>query len=147
MEFREFLRSQGYHHDMVDLEVLVGMVKERVSFVKEIWAETEFFFRAPAAYDREVIKKRWKQETSGQLLELKELLEKASDFAPEPLEQAIKSWIDEKGYNTGAVMNAFRLVIVGASRGPHMFDIISWLGKTETLARIEKGVSVIRSQA
>ena len=40
-------------------------------------------------------------------------------------------------------MNAFRLVIVGASRGPHMFDIISWIGKEETLKRIDKGVSVI----
>ncbi len=40
-------------------------------------------------------------------------------------------------------MNAFRLVIVGASRGPHMYDIISWIGKEETLRRIEKGLAVI----
>ena len=40
-------------------------------------------------------------------------------------------------------MNAFRLVIVGASRGPHMFDIINWIGKTETLSRIDKGLSII----
>jgi glutamyl-tRNA synthetase len=40
-------------------------------------------------------------------------------------------------------MNAFRIVVVGASRGPQMFDIISWLGKEETLKRIDKGVSAI----
>ena len=59
------------------------------------------------------------------------------------MESKVKSWIEAKGYNTGAIMNAFRIVIVGASRGPHMFDIISWLGKEETLKRIDKGVSVI----
>ena len=58
-------------------------------------------------------------------------------------EPVVKAWIEEKGYNTGAIMNAFRLVIVGASRGPHMFDIISWIGKEETLKRIDKGISVI----
>ena len=48
-------------------------------------------------------------------------------------EPVVKAWIEKNGYNTGAVMNAFRLVIVGASRGPHMFDIIEWIGKEETL--------------
>ena len=61
---------------------------------------------------------------------------------PSFTEQIVKGWIEEKGYNTGAVMNAFRLVIVGASRGPHMFDIISWIGKEETLRRIDKGIAV-----
>jgi len=40
-------------------------------------------------------------------------------------------------------MNALRLLIVGASRGPHIFDIISWIGRDETISRIEKGVSLI----
>jgi glutamyl-tRNA synthetase len=40
-------------------------------------------------------------------------------------------------------MNAFRLLIVGTSRGPHMFDIIEWIGKEETIARIKRGVSAL----
>ena len=40
-------------------------------------------------------------------------------------------------------MNAFRLVIVGALKGPHMFDIISWIGKDETLRRIDKGITML----
>ena len=51
MEFREELRSKGYHYDTSQLEVLVSMVKERVSFVKDIWNETDFFFCAPESYD------------------------------------------------------------------------------------------------
>jgi glutamyl-tRNA synthetase len=146
LEFRDFLRAQGYHHDIVNLEVLVGLVKERVNFVKDIWKETDFFFKAPETYDQEVIKKKWKPETSDQLLELKSILSAIGEFNPAVIENSVKAWIEEKGYNTGAVMNVFRLVIVGASRGPHMFDIISWIGKEETLKRIDKGITVIGKQ-
>jgi glutamyl-tRNA synthetase len=146
MEFREILRARGIHQDIVQLEILVGLVKERMNFVKDIWQETDFFFTAPEAYNNEVIKKRWKPETPTQLNELRSLLENIVEFSPSLIEQAMKTWIEAKGYNAGAVMNALRLVIVGASRGPHMFDIISWIGKEETLRRIERGISIIGEQ-
>ncbi len=143
IEFREFLRAKGYQCDIVRLESLIGLVKERVSFVKDIWDQTDFFFQAPESYDPDVIKKRWKEETPSQLMELRTVLEASEEFTSSATENLVKSWIEKKGYNTGAVMNAFRLVIVGASRGPHMFDIISWIGREETLQRIDKGIAVI----
>jgi glutamyl-tRNA synthetase len=146
-EFREFLRARGYHFDIVHLESLVGLVKERVSFVKDIWEQTDFFFKAPEDYDREVIKKRWQPDTPMILGELLQILRDIDDFTPPATESAVKTWIEDKGYNTGAVMNAFRLVIVGTLRGPHMFDIISWIGKGETVKRIQTGISVIGEQS
>ena len=146
LEFRDILRTKGFHENIVDLEVLIGLVKERVSFVKEIWDQTDFFFKAPETYDQEVIKKRWKDDSAHLLSELRSLLEKTDNFSAVATEQAVKEWIEEKGYNMGSVMNAFRLVVVGALRGPHMFDIIDWIGKEETLKRIDKGISVIGKQ-
>lgn len=143
LEFREFLRAKGFHFDIVGIEILVALVKERVSFVRDFWDQTDFFFQAPESYDPEVIKKRWKEDSSAILLELKSELEKLDDFSASNTESEIKTWIENKGYNPGAVLNALRLVIVGASRGPHIFDIISWIGKEETLKRIDKGVTVI----
>jgi glutamyl-tRNA synthetase len=143
IEFREFLRARGYHFDIVALETLIGMVKERVSFVKEIWEQTDFFFKAPESYDKEVIKKRWKDNSASLLLELKSVLNKIVSFTPSETEKIVRSWIDEKGYDTGTIMNAFRLVVVGTSRGPHMYDIISWIGKEETLRRIDRGLALI----
>lgn len=143
MEFREDLRTRGYHIDIGELEELVRLVKERVSFVSDMWDETDFFFRAPESYDADAVKKRWKDDSAGQLKDLKVVLEKTDDFTPSGTEAAVKNWIEGNGYNTGAVMNAFRLVVVGSLRGPHMYDIISWLGKEETLRRIDKGISVL----
>jgi len=143
IEFREFLRARGYNFDIIRLEILAGLVKERVSFTKDIWEQTDFFFKAPEIYDQEAIKKHWKENSGLLLMELKSLLENISDFSAAATEPVVKAWIDEKGYNTGAIMNPFRLVVVGALKGPHMFDIISWIGKDETLKRIDKGLSAI----
>jgi glutamyl-tRNA synthetase len=143
IEFREFLRAKGFFVDIVELETLVGLVKERVSFVKDIWDQTDFFFKAPETYDPEVIKKRWKENSADLLTRLRDELEKIDDFSSVFTEPVIKAWIEKNGYNTGTIMNAFRLVIVGASRGPHMFDIIEWIGKDETIRRIDKGLSVL----
>jgi len=143
LEFREFLRAKGFHVDMVRLEMLIGLVKERVSFVKDIWDQTDFFFKAPEEYDPEVVKKRWQADSGQMLKELITVLQGVEDFTATATESVVKSWIENKGYNTGYIMNAFRLVIVGTLRGPHMFDIISWIGKGDTINRIEKGISEI----
>jgi glutamyl-tRNA synthetase len=142
-EFREFLIAHGYQVDTVKLEILIGLVKERVSFAKDIWEQTDFFFKAPEIYDQDAVKKRWKDDSAILLTELRSLLENLVDFSPAATESVIKTWIEKNGYNTGAIMNAFRLVIVGALRGPHIFDIISWIGKDETLKRITRGVTLL----
>jgi len=143
LEFREFLRAKNQHSDIVRLEILIGLVKERVSFVKDLWDQTDFFFRAPEKYDPEAVRKRWTENTPAMLRELIDVLSETVDFTPSGTESSVSSWIKNKGYNTGAVMNAFRLVVVGALRGPHMYDIISWIGKEDTINRIERGLSVI----
>jgi len=141
LEFREVLRAKGYHIDIVHLEVLIGLVRERVGFVKEIWDQTDYFFKAPESYDPEAVRKIWNEDTPLQLTELRSILEKTDNFSPSVTESAVRAWMSEKGYNTGSVMNAFRLVIVGALRGPNIFDITAWIGKEETLKRISKGIS------
>ncbi len=146
LELRELLRAKGIHVDIVRLEILIGLVKERVSFVREFWDQTDFFFIAPNEYDKEAIRKRWQENTPAMLKELIEEIKVMPDFSPVPAEAAVREWIGRKGYNTGAVMNALRLVVVGALRGPHIFDITSWIGREETIKRIERGIAEIGKQ-
>ncbi|MBN1107264.1 MAG: glutamate--tRNA ligase [Bacteroidales bacterium] len=143
IEFREFLRARGFHYDIIRLEKLVAMVKERVSFVKDLWTETDFFFESPDAWDKDIVAKRWKPESPVILAELRDTMANLPDFSAEETEKIVKSWIEAKGYSTGLVMNSLRLVVVGALRGPHLFDIISWIGREETLIRIDKGIDTL----
>jgi len=74
-----------------------------------------------------------------------ELLEKIEDFSAANTEYVVKSWMEEKNYGMGAVMNAFRLCIVGESKGPHMFDIIEIIGKEETLKRLRNALERLKT--
>jgi glutamyl-tRNA synthetase len=144
VEFQNQVSEHGYNTEIEKLEILVALIKERAVFVKDLWAQADFFFKAPESYDNEVVKKRWKEDTPMLMKELKSVLTDIEDFSSLSTESVVKEWIEAKEYNMGAIMNAFRLLIVGASRGPHLFDIISWIGKEETLKRIVRGLEVIR---
>lgn len=71
------------------------------------------------------------------------MLEGIDDFSVAGQEAVVMKWVEEKGYKLGDVMNAFRLALVGEGKGPGMFDISAFLGKKETLKRIEKAVAVL----
>jgi glutamyl-tRNA synthetase len=89
------------------------------------------------------VQKRWKAETPDQLTELCDVLAVIDDFGAENTEEIVKAWITANEYNLGAIMNAFRLSLVGEPKGPHIFDITAIIGKDETIARIRKAISSI----
>lgn len=142
--FYPILQDKGIESPLQYIETVVGLVKERVSFVKELWDQASFFFVAPTAYDEKVVKKRWKEESPSQLSELAEVLKGIDDFSSHNQEEIVKGWIESKGYHLGNIMNAFRLAVVGESKGPHMFDITATIGKEETIARLEKAILNIK---
>lgn len=138
--FMPILHEKGIMVDTEYVEKVVSIVKERADFVHELWDQSSFFFVAPDSYDEKAVKKRWKQSSFDQMQELKALLAKTEPFSAENTEEVVKQWLEEKGYGMGAVMNAFRLLVVGALKGPHLFDIIALLGQEETLMRIQTGL-------
>ncbi|NDV68787.1 glutamate--tRNA ligase [Dysgonomonas sp. 25] len=142
--FAPILKEHGIEADKGYIEQVVGLVKERVSFVKELWDQASFFFVAPAAYDEKTVKKRWKEETPAQLGELIDVLKGIGDFSAHHQEEVVKGWIETKGYHLGNIMNAFRLALVGESKGPHMFDITAAIGKEETIRRLEAAIKNIK---
>jgi glutamyl-tRNA synthetase len=118
----------------------IGYVKERVGFVSELWDQAFFFYQRPEKYADKPVQKFWKPETPALMTELIELLSPISDFTPDVLEPLVLNWITEKEYKMGAVMNAFRLSLVGESKGPHLFDIAGLIGKEETLLRLRLAI-------
>lgn len=139
------LEEKGIDAPIEYVETVVSLVKERVSFVKELWEQSFFFFQAPVLYDEKVVKKRWKEDSPVQMTELIDVIKNIDDFSAHNQETIIKTWIESKGYHLGNIMNAFRLAIVGESKGPHMFDITATIGKNETIKRLEKAINDIKS--
>ena len=122
----------------------VGMVKSRISFVKDLWEQASFFFVAPDTFSEKDIKKRWKDDTPRIMEELIGVLENLPDFSSKPSEEIVLKRITDNGYHMGNVMNAFRLTVVGECKGPHMFDITELMGREETIRRIRRGIDLIK---
>ena len=123
---------------------VVGLMKGRVSFIKELWDTCKFFFVAPTEYDEKTVKKRWKEDSAERMTELAALLESLDDCSLAHQEEVVMKWIEDKGYHLGNIMNAFRLTLVGEGKGPHMFDITELMGLEETVRRIRLGIERIR---
>jgi len=138
--FMPILQQKGYLAETDFVARVIGLVKERVNFVSEIWDQVNFFFVTPDSYDPQAVKKRWKADSYQQMTELKTLLAKVDDFSASHLEDITKAWLEEKQYGMGAVMNAFRIIVVGELKGPHLFDIIALIGQEETLNRLARGL-------
>lgn len=141
--FLAVLSDKNIDPGQKDVAYIVGLVKERVNFVSELWDQSYFFFSAPEDYDPKTVKKRWKANSFDQMKELYQVLESVTEFTSENTEKAAKEWIEKNEYGMGAIMNAFRLLIVGTAKGPHLFDIIAVIGKEETLERINRGLNVL----
>ena len=102
-----------------------------------------FFFDAPTKYDEKTVRKRWEEDTPQLMTDLIEVIEGIEDFSSENLETVIKEWIKSNEHHMGKVMNAFRLSLVGAPKGPHIYDISALLGKQETIDRLQRAITTI----
>ncbi|HBK28919.1 MAG TPA: glutamate--tRNA ligase [Parabacteroides sp.] len=142
--FMPVVEAHGVHATPEYVEKVVGMMKGRVSFIKDLWDVCSFFFVAPTEYDEKTRKKRWKKESAAQLTEFIEVLRAHEPFDIESTEEAAKAWIESKGYNLGNIMNAARLALVGEGKGPHIFDITEALGKEESIRRIQRAIEVLK---
>jgi len=136
-EFMPLLDTKQISCDMAKLVRIIGLVKERVQFVSELWEQLDFFFVRPTGYNPKMLKKSMKGDSPELLAELKKLLSVQDDFSSQQLEDVVKTWIESKEIGFGKVMNPLRLALVGEGKGPHLFDIIEILGKQESLQRIE----------
>ncbi len=138
--FAPILREKGFSPSHESLVKLVSMVRERATFVTDLWKESDFFFVAPDSYDEKELKKRWDDRSAEMIRSLRGLVASLQVFTPEEMEKDVREWVNANGYNTGNVFNMFRLLLVGACRGPRLFDIAEWLGREETLRRLDTGL-------
>ncbi|MDP3451404.1 MAG: glutamate--tRNA ligase [Bacteroidales bacterium] len=139
-EFKPFLISKGIDKNDEYISSAVSMIKERASFVKEFWSLSDFLFTAPQSYDTAVKAKFWKESTPAILKEISESLKVMENFDKESIEQKISQLIKENGWQTGSVMNCLRLLLVGESKGPGVADIMSLIGREESISRVERGL-------
>lgn len=142
-EFQKILQEKEITVDLDYTKKVIEIVKERATFVKDLWEQGDYFFISPTSYDPKNVKKAWKDETSEIMLELSELLKKQDDFSASKIQENVKVWITSKEIGFGKVMQPLRLALVGSMQGADLFVIAESIGKEETIKRINKAISTL----
>ncbi len=138
--FAPILKEKGIAFEENKLITIISLIKERAHFVSEFWELSDYFFEAPSSYDEKATK-NWKEETPALMQNLILVLEGIKDFKAANIETIVKEWMTANEIGMGKVMQPFRLSLVGALKGPHLFDIAELIGKEATVERIQKAIA------
>ena len=141
-QFKKLL-DEKHIHASVNIRKIVSLIKERATFVSDLWDQGHFFFEAPAQYDEKAAQKAFKEDTSELLQKVIARISEQNDFSAAMLSEKVKAWITAEGIGFGKVMMPLRLVLVGEMKGPDVFEIMEVLGKEETIRRIEKAINAM----
>jgi len=137
--FNDILKEKNIVADTESVTAVVSLVKDRVSFIKEMWNEAYFFFVRPDTIDGQTIKKRCKENTPEILEKLSAFIEQMICWETSAISKAIHDFMEQNAYNAGQLMIPLRLALVGALKGPEIFDIMFLIGKDECVERIKIG--------
>ena len=155
--FDKLLREQGIESTPEREAEVVRMMKQKVieytdgegnkkkrnvSFISDLWPLTKFFFVAPEAFDREdkFVRKNWKEDTAEEMRQLAEVLSKVECFSVEGQKAAVDTWAEANGFRP---WNAWRICLVGAGQGPDMYELAAFLGREETLRRMQFAIETL----
>lgn len=115
---------------------IISLMRERATFVKDIYLNGKFFFEKPEEYQEKARKKAWGEQSGALLLGLDQELERL-EFTSQGLSEALHSYAEAQQVGMGKLMMPLRLALVGELKGPDVPDIMEILGKEETRARIQ----------
>ena len=122
---------------------VAGLMKERITFPKELWDTCCYFFVAPTEYDPAAVKKRWKAGMTTHMAKVIEILNTVP-FEYDAIHHALlEDYIKGNELNMGSVMNSLRLAVVGKTVGPDMLTLVMMLGKEETIRRVQRAIDTI----
>jgi len=127
----------------IELNKVVSLLKERITFTKDLWEQGDFFFECPTTYDEKAKGRAVKEDTSNILQKVVEILSTQDTWESTTLSDAVKDWVEDEKIGFGRVMMPLRLSLVGEMKGPDVFQIIELLGKEKSVNRIRTFIEQI----
>ena len=140
---QEQSKGGDFEIDKQKMIKIVALLKERATFVDDLWDQGDFFFVAPVGYDEKAAKKAFKDGADDILSQVKDIVLSIDNFESDAISKKIKDWIVSNDLGFGRVMMPLRLALVGEMKGPDVFVIISLLGKDDAVSRIQHAIEYI----
>jgi glutamyl-tRNA synthetase len=120
------------------------LIKEKISFVKELWSFGEYFFIAPQKFDEGVITKRWNEKSTLVLQDMIQALRPLETFNATTSEAAYNAALAKNGVANKDFMQLLRVCLSGVAGGPPIFEMAELFGKKETVSRLQFALDTIK---
>jgi glutamyl-tRNA synthetase len=125
------------------LEKIIALVKDRCMLLTDFYDQASFFFKAPEQIDTASIQQKWSDAKKTFFTTLIGLYEQGAWTNAPEMEQQFKELAAKHAIKPGELLLPLRIMLVGGKFGPGVFDIAELLGKEETIARINRTLSLL----
>ena len=140
-DFKDHIFTEQYVGRVVDT------VKDRATFVADLWTAAPYLFQAPAEFNPKDVEKFWKPEHYEYTFEVCQYITGAEfgfddldvyrgTLEVPVLEKVLEDYIRMREYPMGKVMNSLRLALTGSASGLGIAAIISLIGRRESARRM-----------
>lgn len=141
----EYLQQQAAEHAVTcthdKASAIARILRERITFPKDLWPQAVFFFQAPDSYDPGIVAKRW-NNTAGEILSaFSDALETITGLTAGLASRTLEECCARHNAKTGQVLQLLRLFLTGSGAGPDLMASMEVLGAPECASRIRKGIS------
>ena len=126
-----------------DLVAVVSSQKERSKTLKEMAANSAFFFREPAWYEEKAAKKNLNAESKPHLQHMREALASLPDWTAPAIHAQIEARAEQAGVGMGKVAQPIRVAVSGGSVSPPIDQTLEILGRDQTVKRLDRAIAFI----
>jgi glutamyl-tRNA synthetase len=122
-----------------------GLIKEKISFIKELWETGSYFFVHPTTYDETVIAKRWTEKSPLVLQDMIQAVRGNTEFSHATFEAAYNEALTKNGVSNKEFLQLLRVCLSGVAGGPPIFEMAELFGKEVTLQRLQAALNNIKN--
>jgi glutamyl-tRNA synthetase len=130
------LDSKGITANKDYVSHICGLVKERCTFVTDVWENAFFFFEKPIKYDLDAVLPKWNDQKNDFFVTLIDSYKNIENWQLTDIENTFKNLATSKNIKLGELQMPFRIMLCGGKFGPPVFEIAHTLKQTETVERL-----------
>lgn len=122
-----------------------SLVKEKISFTKELWDHSSFIFQLPGTFDEGVISKKWKPEYKPLLQEIIQSFQALTEFTSSECERTYLETLEKNGIQSKQFLQMFRVCLTGQAGGPPLFELAALVGRESCIQRLTNAINNLPS--
>jgi glutamyl-tRNA synthetase len=131
------LADHALVQDATSLHRLLELLRPRAKRLTDFAEQLQPLLTEPVVYEQAAVDKYLSSpELAGHVTALNEALDALPRFDEASIEAAVRGTAEERGLKAGSLIHATRVAITGRTASPGLFEVLAWLGRERTHARL-----------